>query len=133
MASISKTEAIEIAEAFHKASVGVGEFRFAHWGDISAAERKKLEDLQWTLLNSSNDFVTTAVGIALADLAATLDQLKKATAKAQRVIDTITTVNEVLEVAASFVVLAGAITARDPVAIVTAIGDLLDTAKDALS
>jgi len=84
------------------------------------------------LLNYSSDFITSAVGIALQDMQEDLNAISEATTKAKRVIATIDTVKDVLNVTAAVIVLGGAIASQNPAAIASAAGDLFNTAKGVL-
>lgn len=129
---ITKDQAREIAQAFLDASHALGKFRFDNWSNLTKAQRRTIEDTEWDLLNYSNSFVTTAVGIALDDMQADLKAIGDATAKAQKAIETIDRARDVLEVAAGLVVLGGALASQNPQAIASAAGDLFKTAKKAL-
>lgn len=63
---------------------GGGDYRFAHWDELSAAERKRLEELQWTLMNYSSDFTAQALSLVVDDLQGTLSKIRGATAQAPR-------------------------------------------------
>ena len=129
---ITKDQARELAKTFRDVSNQLGEFRFENWGDLSAAQRQKIEDTEWTLLNYSSDFITTACGIALDDMDADLEAISAAMAKAKKVIATIDTVKDVLKVTAGLVALGGAITSQHPSAILSASRDLFKTSKDVI-
>lgn len=129
MAKTSEQQARDLAETFRDLSVKLGDYRFANWGTLTSQQRKDIEDTEWTLLNHSSDFITTAVGIQLNKLQDDLKQIDKATKKATQAIKTATTVRNVLKVAAALVILAGAVASKDPQAIVTASKDLYDTSK----
>jgi len=129
---ISKDQARELAKTFRDVSNQLGDFRFRNWGNLSTAQRQRIEDAEWTLLNYSSDLITTAVGIALNDMQADLKAISDATTKARRVIATIDTIKDVLKVTAALIVLGGAIASQNPSAIASAAGDLLSTAKGVL-
>jgi len=65
---ISKDQARELAKTFRDLSNQLGDFRFKNWSNLSTGQRQSIEDAEWTLLNYSSDFITTAVGIALNDM-----------------------------------------------------------------
>ena len=129
---ISKDQARELAKTFRDLSNQLGDFRFKNWADLSLAQRQRIEDAEWTLLNYSSDFITSAVGIALSDIQADLKAISDATAKAKKVIATINTVKDVLKVTAALIALGGAIASQNPSAIASAAGDLFNTAKGLL-
>ena len=126
---ISKDQARELAKTFRDLSNQLGDFRFKNWSNLSTGQRQSIEDAEWTLLNYSSDFITTAVGIALNDMQADLKAISDATAKAKKVIATIGTVRDILKVTAALIVLGGAIASQNPSAIASAAGDLFNTAK----
>ena len=132
MPKVTKDQARELAIAFREISVLLGDLRFANWGSLTAAQRRDLEDAEWTLLNYSSDFVTTAVGIALEELDADLKAIKDATKKAKTVVKKIETVKDVLTVVSGLVVLGGAIASKNPGAIASAAGDLFNQSKKIL-
>jgi hypothetical protein len=65
--SITSEQARELAQQFRELSVQLGNYRFDNWGDMTAARRRQIESVEWTLLNYSSDFIDTAVGITLDD------------------------------------------------------------------
>lgn len=129
---ISKDQARELAKTFRDLSNQLGDFRFKNWTSLSTGQRQSIEDAEWTLLNYSSDFITTAVGIALNDMQADLKAISDATAKAKKVIATIDTVKDILKVTAALIVLGGAVASQNPSSIASAAGDLFDTAKDVI-
>jgi hypothetical protein len=56
MGKLTADQARDLANQYHDLSVVVGDYRFDHWDDLSSAKRRRLEDLQWTLINYSSDF-----------------------------------------------------------------------------
>jgi hypothetical protein len=122
---ISKDQARVIAQAFLELSHVLGSYRFANWVHLTTAQRRQIEDSEWDLLNYSNCFVTTAVGIALTDMQRDLKTIADATKKAKKVVARIADVRDILKMAAALVVLGGAIASRNPLAIVAAADDAL--------
>ncbi len=129
---ISKDQARDLAKTFHDLSAELHDFRFQNWKELSAPNRQDLEDAAWTLENYSSDFTTSAVGIILNDMKADLKAISDATAKAKKVIATINTIKDVLKVTSAAIVLGGAIASKNPLAIVSAADDLLQTAGGVL-
>jgi len=126
---ISKNQARELAKTFRDLSNQLGDFRFENWSSLSTSQRQSIEDAEWTVLNYSSDFITTAVGIALNDMQADLKAISDATSKAKKAIAIIETVKDILKVTAALIVLGGAIASQNPSAIASAAGDLFNTAK----
>lgn len=127
---ISRDQAREIARAFLKLSHELGSYRFDNWAQLTSTQRRQIEDAEWDLLNYSNSFVTTAVGIALADMQADLKAIGDATSRAQKAVSRIQTVKGVLKVAAALVVLGGAIASQNPSTITGAAADALQAVED---
>lgn len=127
---ITKDQARAIAKTFRDLSNQLGDYRFEKWGTLSAGERRSIEDVEWTLLNHSSDFITTAVGIAFNDMQSDLKAIADATARAKKVLANINAVKDIIKVAAALVVLGGAIASQSPTAIASAAEDLFDTSKD---
>lgn len=132
MPKMTADEARALASEFRDLSVQLGDFRFENWGSLTPAKRREIEDAEWSLLNSSSDMITTAVGIDLTNLQNGLKAITDATAKAKKAVATINTVKDVLGVAAAAIVLAGAIASQNPNAIASAAGELFKVAKGAI-
>lgn len=126
MPNLSSDQAYQLASQFHGLSVAVGDYRFAHWDKLSAAERKRLEDLQWTLMNYSSDFTAQAISLVVDDLQGTLSKIRGATAQANKVIHDIEMVSKVLVIAASAAVLGAAIMSGNAEGALEAAGELAD-------
>jgi hypothetical protein len=132
MATTTKDQARDLAKKFRELSNDLGKYRFDNWGDLTLKQRTEIEDTEWTLLNHSSDFITTAVGIGFDDVADSLQQISKATGKAKKVISKITTIKSILKVAAALVVLGGAIASKNPETIISAAADLFETSQTIL-
>ncbi|MBC6991584.1 hypothetical protein [Hymenobacter sp. BT491] len=126
---ISADQARDLAKAFLDVSHQLGVFRFANWASLTPAQRQRIEDTEWDLLNYSSSLVTSAVGIALDDMQHDLDTITEATAKAKKAVETIDKVKDIIKVATAVVALGGAIVSKNPKAIVGAAKDLLATTK----
>jgi hypothetical protein len=126
MPNLSSDQAYQLASQFHDLSVAVGNYRFAHWDQLSAAERRRLEDLQWTLMNYSSDFTAQAISMVVDDLQGTLSKIRGATAQANKVINDIEIVSKVLVIAASAAVLGAAIMSGNAEGALEAAGELAE-------
>ena len=125
MPKLSSDQAYELANEFHDLSVAVGNYRFDQWDDLSAAQRKRLEDLQWTLMNYSSDFTAQALNFVVDDLQGTVDKITGATANANKAIANIKLVSKVLAIAASATVLGAFIMSGNADGALKAADDLL--------
>jgi hypothetical protein len=114
---LTSTDAFELSRRFRDLSVSLGDYRFANWNDLTPIRRRFLEDSEWSLLNASSDMVSAAVGLVLDETEASFTDLVKASDKAAQAIKTLSAVRGIIKIAAAAIGLAGAIVAREPVAI----------------
>ena len=126
MAKLSADQARDLANQYHDLSVALGDYRFDHWDDLNAAQRQRLQDQQWTLMNYSSDFTSQAIMLTLDDLQGTLDDISSATARANKAIKTIALVNKVISIAASATALAATIMSGNADGAISAAQDLFD-------
>jgi len=126
---ISKEQARQLGRAFLDVAHTLGTYRFESWNDLTAADRKRIEDEEWDLLTYSSSLTTKAVGVVLEDLKGNLAAIAAGAAQATKVIGTIQEVKAALKIAAAFVALGGAIVSGNAVAITTAAAAALKTAK----
>jgi|SRR5215472_11034984 len=129
MPNLSSDQAYQLANQFHDLSVAVGNWRFDQWDELSATQRKRLEDLQWTLMNYSSDFTAQAIDLVVQDLQATLSNITGATTQANKAIANIKLVSKVLVIAASATVLGAAIMSGNADGALKAAGDLVQEAS----
>jgi len=128
----TKAQARELARTFLDLSRGLTQFRLDNWTKLKAPQHRQIADVAYTLHNYSDDFVTAAVGLALADIDEDLEAIRQGTAKALKVVQTVKTVKGVLSVAAAVVVLGGALASKNPSAIAKAAADLYATGRGLL-
>ena len=127
---LTSEEAFELSRRFRELSVELGNFRFSNWKELSTAQRRTMEDAEWSLLNASSDMITTAVGIVLDETEISLQALQESTNKAKRAIRTLKTVRKVIKVATVAVGLAAAIISKDPGAIAKNAKALVDVVTE---
>jgi hypothetical protein len=125
---LTANEARELAQSFRNVSVSLGNYRFNHWDTLTKPQRDTIESMEWTLLNTSSDFITFAVGLTLDEAQASLERIQEATTKAKKAIETIESIRKVITIAGAVIKLGAAIVTKDPGMIVTAINDVLKVA-----
>jgi hypothetical protein len=130
MGKLTADQARDLANQYHDLSVVVGDYRFDHWDDLSSAKRRRLEDLQWTLMNYSSDFTAQAISLTLSDLNGALARIAETTKKAKRTIQTIKIVDKVIRIAAAATVLAASIMSGNPEAAIAAAEDTYEQATN---
>jgi hypothetical protein len=128
MPKLSSDQAFQLANQFHDLSVAVGNERFDQWDELTPAQRKRLEDLQWTLMNYSSDFTAQAINFVVDDLQGTLAKITGATSQANKAISNIKLVSKVLTIAADATVLGAAIMSGNADGALKAAGDLVQAA-----
>ena len=121
MAKTTATQALELASAFRKLSIEVGNHRFDNYPDVSAADRKRLEDEEHALRMLSEQMITKAVGLVLDDIEDGVDALAATTARAATAIKKLAKVRQILGIAGQAITLGGAVIAKNPKGIVDAL------------
>jgi hypothetical protein len=128
MPPLTSDDALALSKSFRDLSVSIGDFRFKNWNTLSEADRKTLEDEEWSLLNNSSDMVTKAVGLALDESQGGAQRVQSAAGAAQKAVKTLNDVRKVINVATASVGLAAAILSKDPGAIAKNAKAVLDAA-----
>src|SRR6266478_1352294 len=105
MGKISSDDALDLAKLFKESAQAIGKYQLDNWDDMTTSQRLSLTDEEYTLLDHSQNLVTYAVGVILDDLQASLDKIKKATADANRAVETIKDIKKVLAIASALVTL----------------------------
>lgn len=115
--ALSAEDAFELSKQFRELAINLGNYRFANWNTLTPTQRHDVEDEEWSLLNSSSDMTTKAVGLALEESEMNVQSIKSSVSKAKKAIKKLEKVGEVIKVATAAVGLAAAIVAKDPGAI----------------
>jgi len=106
---LSKDECRELARQIREISVAIGDFRFEHWGELTAAQRQELERDEASLLTKSSEMITRAVGLTLDDMDKDLKLISGSIEKARKALKTIQDVKNVIAIGAGVIGLGGAI------------------------
>jgi hypothetical protein len=114
---LTSADALSLSKSFRDLSVAIGDFRFANWDALGEANRKLLENEEWSILNASSDMVTKAVGLALDESDPAAKKVQGATASALKAVKTLKDISKVIGVATATVGLAAAVISKDPGAI----------------
>jgi hypothetical protein len=131
MAKLTADQAFALAQSFHDLSVELGNYRFRVHQDLTPAQRRRLEDQQFDLLNASTQFNALSISITLDDLQETLDDIGAATADMNKAIKRIKDVQKVIAIATAAVTLGGAIISMNPGAIAEALGGVVTAVRPA--
>lgn len=122
---LNSTQARELARSVHALASEVADQRFERWTELKAAQRRELEDLEWSLLNAASDMITRSVGLVLVETEASLEQLVSANKKAKKALGNIQDISSALQIIDSALRLTAAIGTGDTRTIREALGDLL--------
>jgi hypothetical protein len=114
-------QAGDLAQQFHDMASAIGAYRLKNVGTLSAPQQLQLQNQQAMCGNLSATFISTGLSLEQNNLAATLQQIKQATTKAQQAITNIGTVNTVLQIVSAVAVLAASIASMNPSAIVSGV------------
>lgn len=110
---LTADDAFELSKWFRDLSTELGDYRYDNWKKLTPKQRQDLENVEWSLLNHSSDMLTAAVGLVLDEADASVDQLRKATARARKAVKTLTTVRRIVDVATAAVGLSAAVLSKD--------------------
>jgi hypothetical protein len=130
MTQITSEDALDLARLFKESALGLGQFQLDHWNNLSEGQRRDLTDQEYTLLDHSQNLVTYAVGVMLDEAQASLDDIREATVKANKAIQTVTNIKKVMEIATALITLGAAIYSANPSGIATAVSDVLTATTD---
>ncbi|MGH7718254.1 MAG: hypothetical protein ACREON_05350 [Gemmatimonadaceae bacterium] len=125
MPRLAPDDLLDVAERYHDLSVRVGRYRFAHWNELSTAERSSLESLEWSLMNASTDFIARGITLRAGDVEGAVARIRSATAALRRAVRGVSSAKKVIAAATAAVTLAGAITSGNVPAILDAVGDAM--------
>jgi hypothetical protein len=114
MSKITAAQALQLAKTYNESANAIGDFRLRNWDKLSAEDRLVLGNTGRTLLDQSQDLITYAVGKILDDTQASLDEIRRATADANRAIKTIDDIKRVISIGAALISLAAAIYTENP-------------------
>ncbi|MEX2492229.1 MAG: hypothetical protein WD425_10760 [Nitrospirales bacterium] len=114
---LTSDEAFDLSKQFRDFAITLGNYRFANWEMLTPTQRRDIEDEEWSLINSSSDMITKAVGLALDESETSVDSINKSIKKAKSAIKKLEKVSHILTVAAAAVGLGAAILSKDPGAI----------------
>jgi hypothetical protein len=126
MPKLTSAQAFDLAQSFHDLAVEIGNYRFDKFDDLTRAQRKQLEDLEFDVLNDSTKFNALSINLSLSDLEDTLSQIDDATTKMQNAIKSIKKVERVINIGTAAVTLGAAVVSMNPGAIAAAISGAID-------
>ena len=127
---VTANQAFELSKSFRDLSVEVGNYRFKKWKKLTPSQRRDLEDLEWSLLNSASDMTTKAVGLVLDQSEISFKSLQGSVTKAKKAIKRLNLVKKVLKVATTAVGLATAVISKDLGAIAKNAKSVFDAATE---
>jgi len=126
---ITAKDAFDLSKQFRDFAITLGNYRFSNWQRLTPTERRDIEDEEWSLINSSSDMLTKAVGLALDESETSVNSIKKSVKKAKSAIKKLKKVSQIITVAAATVGLGAAIVSKDPGSIAKNAKLVLNAAK----
>ncbi len=121
MVKTTAAQALELASAFRRMSIEVGNHRFDKRPGITAGDRKKLEGEELALRMLSEQMITKAVGIVLDDIEDGVDALVATTTAGATAVKNLAKVRQILTIAGQAITLGSAVIAKNPKGIVDAL------------
>ena len=123
---LTAAQALELARWFRQIANALGDYRLNNWNALTQAQRQRIDNAEWSLINYSSDLTTEAVGTILDDAEGSLERIQEATNKANKIIQKIQDVKKAIGIATAFVGLGAAIITGNTSAITTALKDLFN-------
>lgn len=121
MPMLTSDQSFALAQTFHTLAVEIGNYRFAHFDELSPSQRKRLEDLEFDVLNDSTKFNGLSIAGGLDELQNTLSQINGVTTQMTTAVQTIQEVGQVVRIAMAAVTLGAAIVSSNLGAIAAAV------------
>jgi DNA-binding FrmR family transcriptional regulator len=129
MSTLTQAQARSLAEDFFEISKAVGDYRFAHFDDLTPDQLNALHSLQQQLSNQSNHFTAVAIEITLDDLQPTLARINQITGQVTTAVTTLNDIRRVISIATSIVSLGAALASGSPATIAAAIQDTVQSVQ----
>lgn len=128
MPTITAEQSRSIAKLYSDLASALTEYRFAHWTELTRAQRAEIESHEWTLLTYSSNMATRAIRLGGADVATAVAGITRATRRLTAAVRRVASVKRAFAIATSAVALGGAIASGHGLAIGEAVNDALSTA-----
>jgi hypothetical protein len=106
---LSSQDLFNLSKSFHGLSGALGDYRYSNWDTLTPSQRDKLEDMQWTLLNTSSDLNSKSGILKVKLLEADIEILRSCTADMQKAIKKISNIKRVINIASMAVAFGGSI------------------------
>jgi hypothetical protein len=126
---LNREQALELAKIFKISALTVGNYTVKHWAELTSSQRERLNSMEWSLFNASEDMINLEAQLALDDLEAVLEKIEKATRAATNAIKKIETTKKAISIAAALLTLASAIMSKSPGAILGALKDIVNEVR----
>ncbi len=123
---LSQIQAQELAQEFHDLAASIGQYRLDHVATLTDAEQFQLQIQQLQCVQYSNSFIAAGLFAAQADLAATLENIRKQTTLANAALRTIDRVDKALQIATAAAVLGASIASLNPSAVASGVQGLIN-------
>lgn len=122
-ATLTPEQLTTLGQNYLACAQAVGHYRYTK--KLGRDDNKRLSDLQWTLLNYSDDFYTASATIIMNDVKKSLSIIRQVTREINETYNRIRNVQKAIDVATSAITLAAALFSKNPLAINDALNDLL--------
>jgi ABC-type thiamine transport system ATPase subunit len=128
--TLTADQANQLAAHYSGVADALGKYRSDNWNTLSEAQRERLRVARNKVRNQSTELVKLALQLRLDDLKVTLTRIKQATDKMKTAIQHLHNVEKAIKIATALVTLAGALIAKNPVAIAEAIEGAFTASAD---
>ena len=126
MPKLTSDQMFQLAQSFHTFAREYGDYRFAEWDNLTAAQRRTLEDNERLMRNFSSTLNGLSLKLELDDLQGTLDSITKASGKLRKALKNLANLNQALNIAAIIISLGSAVVTANVAGILTGVDRLVD-------
>lgn len=125
--TLTAEELSSLGHSYLACAQAVGNYRYTK--TMSKDLNIHLSNLQWTLLNYSDDFYTSSASIVMSDVKKSLAVIKQVTKHINESYHRIRNVQKAIDIATAAITLAAALFSKNLIAIDDALSDLIKEAK----
>jgi hypothetical protein len=129
MPELTAQEARRLAATFRRLSSTLGEYRFDQWDALTEEERQRIENIEWTLLNYSSDFIAEAIVITADRLEEVRPDIERSVAAINDVIGKVDDARTLITIATKASAFGAAVATGNLGAIAEAAGGLAEVAR----
>ncbi len=129
MVNLNSDQAKQLSDNFYFLGRAIGDFRYYNWDRLTLDEKKKLSDIQNSVLRFGEDILAYSTTLIMDEVVDSLEKINTITTEINDTIKTLNNIQKGLNVAAAVLILGVAIMNRDTKGIGNSIKEVYETWK----